>query len=284
MSSLIHPDTTIGLVALSVADLNRSLRFYQNALGLKVQRREGNTVYLGTGGADLLMLRELPNGRAEPNTTGLYHLALLVPTRQDLALIFWHLIRTHTPLAGLADHAVSEAVYLTDPDGHGLEIYRDRPRDEWEYPDGQLKITVDELDAEDLLAEIEEDEPGAIVLPKGTVMGHIHLRVAHLAEAESFYQQVLGFEVMAHYGRAAAFLAAGGYHHHLGLNTWAGVGAPVPAADAWRLLWYEIQTADLTPIKQRLETADIPFSILDNTIHVADPSGNQIHIVAATQP
>lgn len=279
MSSLIHPDTQIGLVALSVADLNRSLRFYQNGLGLTLQRREGKTVYLGMGGADLLLLREVRDGRSAPKTTGLYHFALLVPTRYDLALIFWHLIRTHTPLSGFSDHAVSEAIYLTDPDGHGLEIYRDRPRDEWQYVDGKPKITVDPLDAEDLLAELGDEELGAITLPPGTTMGHIHLQVAHLAEAEQFYQQVLGFEVMARYGRTAVFLAAGDYHHHVALNTWAGVGVPLPPADAWRLLWYEVQTADLAAIQQRLETAAIPFSLTDNTIHVADPSGNQIHIV-----
>ena len=280
MTSTIHPNTNIGLVALSVSDLNRSLRFYQNGLGLKLQRRVGKDVYLGAGGADLLLLREVANGRAAPQTTGLYHYALLVPTRRDLALMFWHLIRTRMPLTGFSDHAVSEAIYLNDPDGHGIEIYRDRPRHEWQYPGGQLKITVDPLDAEDLLGEIEGEEPGTITMPVGTVIGHIHLRVAHLAEAEQFYEQVLGFEVIAHYGRGAAFLAAGSYHHHLGLNTWTGVGAPLPPDDAWRLLWYELQTADLASIQHRIETAEIPFSLIDNTIHVADPSGNQVHITS----
>jgi catechol 2,3-dioxygenase len=280
MTQSIHPDTHIGLVALTVADLNSSLRYYQNGLGLKLQRREGKTVFLGAGDTELLMLREERNGRSVPKTTGLYHFALLVPTRLDLARIFWHLIQTRTPLSGFSDHSVSEALYLTDPDGHGIEIYRDRPRDEWQYPNGKLKITVDPLDAEGLLGEVADDEPIFLGMPAGTVMGHIHLRVANIPAAEAFYAGVLGFEVMAHYGKSAAFLAAGGYHHHLGMNTWAGEGVPLPPEDAWRLLWYEIQTADLTAVKQRLEKSETPFSLVGNTIHVADPSGNQIHIVA----
>jgi catechol 2,3-dioxygenase len=280
MTQSIHPDTHIGLVALTVADLNSSLRYYQNGLGLKLQRREGKTVFLGAGDTELLMLREERNGRSVPKTTGLYHFALLVPTRLDLARIFWHLIQTRTPLSGFSDHSVSEALYLTDPDGHGIEIYRDRPRDEWQYPNGKLKITVDPLDAEGLLGEVADDEPIFLGMPAGTVMGHIHLRVANIPAAEAFYAGVLGFEVMAHYGESAAFLAAGGYHHHLGMNTWAGEGVPLPPEDAWRLLWYEIQTADLTAVKQRLEKSETPFSLVGNTIHVADPSGNQIHIVA----
>jgi catechol 2,3-dioxygenase len=263
-----------------VADLNSSLRYYQNGLGLKLQRREGKTVFLGAGETELLMLREERNGRSVPKTTGLYHFALLVPTRLDLARIFWHLIQTRTPLSGFSDHSVSEALYLTDPDGHGIEIYRDRPRDEWQYPNGKLKITVDPLDAEGLLGEVADDEPIFLGMPAGTVMGHIHLRVANIPAAEAFYAGVLGFEVMAHYGKSAAFLAAGGYHHHLGMNTWAGEGVPLPPEEAWRLLWYEIQTADLTAVKQRLEKSETPFSLVGNTIHVADPSGNQIHIVA----
>jgi catechol 2,3-dioxygenase len=280
MTQSIHPDTHIGLVALTVADLNSSLRYYQNGLGLKLQRREGKTVFLGAGETELLMLREERNGRSVPKTTGLYHFALLVPTRLDLARIFWHLIQTRTPLSGFSDHSVSEALYLTDPDGHGIEIYRDRPRDEWQYPNGKLKITVDPLDAEGLLGEVADDEPIFLGMPAGTVMGHIHLRVANIPAAEAFYAGVLGFEVMAHYGKSAAFLAAGGYHHHLGMNTWAGEGVPLPPEDAWGVLWFVIQTADLTAVKQRLEKSETPFSLVGNTIHVADPSGNQIHIVA----
>lgn len=278
MGQSIHPETNIGLVALTVGDLNQSLRYYQNGLGLKLQGREGKTVYLGAADKALLVLREEPNGRSVPQTTGLYHFALLVPTRLDLARIFWHLIQTRTALSGFSDHSVSEAIYLTDPDGHGIEIYRDRPRDEWQYPGGNLKITVDPLDAEGLLGELGDDEPIFTGMPAGTVMGHIHLRVAEIPAAETFYAGVLGFEVMARYGKSAVFLAAGGYHHHLGMNTWTGVGVPPPPDDAWRLLWYEIETADLPGIKQRLEKSKTPFSLVDNTIHVADPSGNQIHI------
>jgi catechol 2,3-dioxygenase len=279
MVESIHPETKIGLVALSVGDLNRSLRYYQNGLGLKLQRREDKMVYLGAGDKDLLVLREERNGRTAPQTSGLYHFALLVPSRLELARVFWHLIQTRTPLSGFSDHAVSEAIYLTDPDGHGIEIYRDRPRHEWQYPGGHLKITVEPLDAEGLLGELAEAEPLFRGMAAGTVMGHIHLRVADIPAAEAFYAGVLGFEVMARYSKSAVFLAAGGYHHHLGMNTWAGEAVPLPPDDAWRLLWYEIRTADLTAVKQRLEESKIPFSLVDNTLHVADPSGNQIHFI-----
>lgn len=278
MSEPIHPDTRMGRVALTVGSLDRSLDYYQTAIGLKVHHREGDVITLGSGGEELLVLTENKNGRPSRNATGLYHFALLVPSRLELARVLYNLIQTQTAVGGFADHAVSEAIYLTDPDGHGIEIYRDRPRDEWEYPNGNLRLVTEPFDAEGVLGELTGHDPAFNGMKPETTMGHTHLHVANIPQAEAFYNGVLGFEMMARYGPSASFVAAGGYHHHLGLNTWAGVGAPPPAAESWHLQWYEILTPDLAAIEAKLATADIPFALSDNTIYVADPSGNNIRI------
>ena len=278
MTQSIHPQTRMGRVALTVGSLDRSLEYYQTSIGLKLHQRQGETMTLGSGSEELLVLTENRNGRPIRNTTGLYHFALLVPSRLELGRVFNHLIQTHTPIDGYSDHAVSEAIYLTDPDGHGIEIYRDRPRDEWEYINGNLRLVTEPFDAEGVLGELEGHDPAFTGMKPETTMGHTHLHVAHIPQAEAFYKGVLGFDIMARYGPSASFIAAGGYHHHLGLNTWAGVGAPPPTADSWHMQWYEIITPDIEPIRERLETADIPHTLTDNTIHLADPSHNNIRI------
>ena len=278
MTQPIHPQTRMGRVALSVSSLDRSLEYYRNAIGLKLHQREGDTMILGSGREELLVLTENANGRPTHNTTGLYHFALLVPSRLELGRVFNHLIQTRTPIGGYSDHAVSEAIYLTDPDGHGIEIYRDRPHNEWEYPNGNLRITVDPFDAEGVLGELDGQDPTFKGMKPETTMGHTHLHVANIPQAEAFYSGVLGFDLMARYGPSASFASAGGYHHHLGLNTWAGVGAPPPSPDSWHLQWYEIITPDLDDVQTRLETAVIPHTRTENAIHVADPSQNNIRI------
>jgi catechol 2,3-dioxygenase len=269
----------MGRVALTVGSLDRSLNYYQNSLGLQLHRRDGDTVYLGSGHEELLVLTEEPNGRPTRGTTGLYHFAILVPSRLELGRIFNHLIRTQTAIGGFSDHAVSEAIYLTDPDGHGIEIYRDRPRSEWEYPDGRLRLVTEPFDAEGVLNELQGHDPAFNGMKPETTMGHTHIHVAHIPQAEAFYNGLLGFEVMARYGNAASFVSAGGYHHHLGMNTWAGVGAPPPNPDSWHMQWYEIITPDLDAIEARLATADLSYSQEENILYVTDPSQNNIRIV-----
>ncbi|MFO7538348.1 MAG: VOC family protein [Chloroflexota bacterium] len=279
MTIKLPPQTHMGQVHLSVADLNRSLDYYQRGLGLTLLSQDESWSYLGADSTILLALREKPGARPQSPATGLYHFALLLPSRLDLARTLRHLLQQRIPLSGWSDHAVSEAIYLTDPDGHGIEIYRDRPRSEWEYEQGQLKMTVDPLDVDGILAELPAAETDWKGMPQDTRMGHIHLHVAHMPAALEFYVNQMGFDLMVRYGPQASFVAAGGYHHHLGLNTWAGVGAPPPAADAIRLEWFEIRLpnrADLTQVINHLTSSDIPVHEGDNGYFIDDPSGNRI--------
>ena len=224
----------MGAVHLTVADLERSLDYYENAIGLQARERENGTVFLGAGGEDLLVLYE--ERGAEPvrgGHSGLFHFALLLPDRGALARWLGHAARSHVPLSGASDHLVSEALYLRDPDGHGIEIYRDRPRAEWPMDGDQVRMATLPLDLDDLL---RDHEPGDYAgMPPGTTMGHVHLHVGDVPETEAFYGE-LGFDVMARYGSEATFMAVGGYHHHLGANTWAGRGVkpPPPGSAALR--------------------------------------------------
>jgi catechol 2,3-dioxygenase len=215
--------------------------------------------------------------------TGLYHFALRVPTRHDLARVIRNLAENRTPVSGASDHLVSEALYLYDLDGHGIEIYRDRPRDTWQDANGAFRMDTLRLDIDDILSELDANEPAWSGLPDGTDMGHIHLQVADIAAAERFYLDVLGMERMIAIP-AASFISAGGYHHHIGMNTWAGAGVPPPPDGAARLLSYEIvtPTADaLEPVLERIRAADIPLAEQDTGWAVRDPSHNTVLLRAA---
>ncbi len=283
MNDKLPAETRMGRVALTVHDLERSLDYYAGRLGLRLLQKSAEQVILGAGQTPLLVLQRQPGARPARGVTGLYHFALLLPSRLELARTLRHLLDTNTPLAGASDHAVSEALYLTDPDGHGIEIYRDRPRTQWEYPGGALKLTVDPFDAAGVLAVMDATTPAWEGLHPDTVMGHVHLHVSHLPQAQAFYVDQLGFDLMARYGHQAAFVAAGGYHHHLGLNTWAGVGAPPPPANAARLLWYEMVMggpADLQRLVARLTTAGHAVTPFEEGYHVHDPASNGILLTA----
>ena len=224
MSPEIAGRTTVGPVHLTVADLDRSLKYYREAVGLEVLEQNGQAA-LGAGDRRLLVLVEEPGARPAYGHTGLYHFALRLPERVELARWLSHAGRDSVPLVGLSDHFVSEAIYLSDPDGHGIEIYWDRPREIWE---GQVfeRMTTLPLDVGNLLAELPEPESEPFErLPEGTVMGHVHLKVASIPDAVAFYRDTIGFELMAQLGEQAAFLSAGGYHHHIGANTWESAGA-----------------------------------------------------------
>lgn len=283
MTFTIHPATHMGRVHLTVRDLARSLVYYQAHIGLRLLAQSDGLATLGAGATPLLLLREQTGARRVRGVTGLYHFALLTPSRRELARILAHLLSTDTPISGASDHAVSEALYLTDPDGHGIEIYRDRPRAEWRFPNGHLHMTVDPFDGAGVLAEIDGDATPWTELHPDTVMGHVHLHVADLPAAETFYSDVLGLARMARYGAQASFVAAGGYHHHLGLNVWAGVGAPPPPEDAARLLWYEIvlgDAAELATLLMRLAVAGFPATPTDAGYLVRDPSSNGVLLSA----
>ena len=223
----------MGPVHLTVADLERSLDYYRRTFGLDVLEQDDGRASVGAGTRELLVLEEVPGARPDHGHTGLFHFALLVPERIDLARWLAHVARERYPLTGLSDHDVSEAIYLRDPDHHGIEVYADRPRELWEG-DVARRLTTRPLDVDDLLGVLDDPATEPFDgLPAGTLMGHVHLRVADIPATLEFYRDLLGFELMAQLGNQAAFLAAGGYHHHVGANTWESAGAsPAPEGTA----------------------------------------------------
>jgi catechol 2,3-dioxygenase len=267
----IAPDARMGLVELSVSDLDRSLAYWQDAIGLRVLRREGGTAELGAD-SPLLRLVEEPGARPADGFAGLFHVALLVPDRPSLARFLAHAARERIPLEGLSDHAVSEAIYLRDPDRHGIEVYADRPREEWE---GKVwdRMTTRPLDTESLLAEAGDGSFAG--LPDGTTVGHVHLRVRDVDEAVGFYRDTLGLGLMAQLGDSAAFLSAGGYHHHVGANSWETRGAPPAPEGTARLLRYTIVLPDGDEVARVAER-------IGGTA-VRDPSGNAL-VLDAPRP
>lgn len=279
MNTKIHPDTQIGRVALTVTNLDRSVTFYQT-LGLTLRHRENGTAYLGTEERDLLELHENSQARSVRGTTGLYHFAILLPTRVDLALALYNMAQQQIPLQGYSDHLVSEAIYLADPDGNGIEVYRDRPRSEWQYSgDGTLRMSTVALDIDSLLGELNNYSSTWSGFPNGTINGHIHLHVGNLAKATQFYTMQLGFDFIAGYGAQAGFVSAGGYHHHIGMNTWSGMNAPPPPADAVGLRWYEIVLPHedaVNAITEQLAETAVPLQHTPNGILLHDPAQNGI--------
>lgn len=263
---------------LTVRDLDRQVEYYERRIGLRVRSRDG-AVQLGAGGEALLALWENPRGTRPRRATGLFHFAILLPSRPCLARTLAHLIRTETPIAGAADHDVSEALYLSDPEGNGIEIYRDRPREEWPREGGGYRMGVEPLDGAGLLAEARDAPDRGGVLPPETRIGHIHLHVRAIDEARQFYAGALGFQETARMGTSALFVSAGGYHHHVGLNTWNGVGAPAPPAGSQGLRRYEIvlpDEAEVERVASRLRDAGIATERGDEGLETADPSGNRI--------
>ncbi len=277
----------VGAVHLIVTDLEGAVAFYTGHIGLRVRVRDAESARLGAGDGDLLVLAGRPAAPRARGTTGLYHFALLVPTRADLADALRHLVVTGTPLTGGADHGVSEAVYLSDPEGNGIEIYRDRPRAEWPREGDSIVMTTDPLDLHALLAESEASGAAWSGLPAGTRMGHVHLRVARIADSERFYVGVLGFDLVTRYGPAALFVSAGGYHHHVGLNTWAGEGAPAAPEGAAGLHRVEVRVpdaAELERLRARLNAAGEKIEPSAEGFVVRDPSGHRLAFGIASGP
>ena len=241
-------DAHIGQVSLTVKDLDRSLAFYTTVLGFDADTpKDGASALRAPGGRVLIELHERKDAIAKPRrSAGLFHFAILVPSRAALGRSLRRLAEKRWPLSGASDHLVSEALYLDDPDGLGIEIYRDRPRDSWRTVDGELAMATDPLDLQSIY-----EEPGAETrwsgLEAGTVMGHVHLHVPHLDTAEQFYCGQIGFEPMVRRYPGALFVAAGGYHHHMGLNVWAGIGAPPPPENAVGMRSFTVESADVHP-------------------------------------
>jgi catechol 2,3-dioxygenase len=281
----IDPAATMGTVRLTVSDLDRSRAFYEQALGLEARDQDDGTVALGFAGERPLLELRADSSAPRPDrpTTGLYHLAILVPSRTELAFALARLAAARWPLDGASDHLVSEALYLSDPDGNGIEIYRDRPREEWRYVDGQLAMNTLPLDLQSILDEIKDASALPQLAPPGTSIGHVHMQVADLAEAEEFYSGVLGFDVMVRGYPGALFVSAGGYHHHIGLNTWQSLGADPPPPGAVGLRSFEIELPndeELRSVLARAQAAGIEVEKDPHGSLIRDPSGNGVLLVA----
>jgi catechol 2,3-dioxygenase len=267
----------LGAVHLTVADVDRSVAWYQRALGLRVHSHAGTVAELGDGTETVVVLHEDPLARPAGRFAGLYHYALLYPSPEELARAALRLAATQTPIDGASDHRTHEAIYLPDPDGNGIELAADRPRDAWPADLGYAGGPA-ALNFESLLGTVAGEAPATHV-GEGLRMGHLHLHVGDIAEGLAFYGDALGFEVQANLG-SAAFVSAGGYHHHLGFNVWNGQGAgPAPAHTAGLRTW-TIQLPDIAPVRARVEAAGIATEDVDGGFLVRDPWGTAVSVVA----
>jgi len=248
MNSFRLPDSTrIGYVHLRVSDLKQSSAFYRDLLGLKKVKRLDSTVHLSASDeqSPIVMLTEESSARPRPlHSAGLFHAAFLLPDRKELAKMFKRLYDNQWPFEGFADHGVSEALYLADPDGNGIEIYADRPRAQWPRRHGELQMGTGELDLKSLFSELRENGEAWTGIHPNTTIGHIHLQVSNLQKAEHFYHQLLGFDVTQQTFPGALFLSAGGYHHHIGLNIWNSKDGSPLAQDAVGLIRFGIEIPD----------------------------------------
>ncbi|MEQ8833531.1 MAG: VOC family protein [Roseitalea porphyridii] len=281
-TNLPGPATRIGAVRLAVRDLDAARDFYTRAIGLEPVAGDGATTALGIDGRPLVELEAAPDERPAPRgASGLFHLALLVPERPALAAAVRRVVDAGARFSGAADHLVSEALYLNDPEGNGIEIYRDRPRDEWPSVDGRLQMDTLPIDLDGVMAE-RPDAPAPATMEPGTTMGHIHLRVDDLDAAGRFAVGVLGLDVMVDTYPGALFVAAGGYHHHIGMNTW---GSPRPAQPgSLGLRHYELVVDDaraLAALAARAEGAGAGAPDDRNGLRAVDPAGNTVLVRAA---
>ncbi len=285
----IHPATLLGHVSLKVANLENQIIFYTQALGFKLHWREGNKAGLGAGGADLLRLTEEPNLKKYRRVTGLYHFAVLFPDRRQLAIavarLFAFKYRNHP-----TDHIMTKTTYLDDPEGNGIELYAESPEDGiftienndfvTRRADGTLSDGREPLDVDALFSHLKADDKLDVPIPPETRVGHVHLHVRNVQEAVDFYHGIIGFDVMGLSSTfQAAFISAGGYHHHLGLNAWQGEGAPPPPADAVGLRHFTIDFANqqaLDEVIKRVDDAGIPSNQTQDGFLVYDPSQNGV--------
>jgi catechol 2,3-dioxygenase len=276
----------LGPAHLTVSDLDGSIAFYERSLGLQLHGRGGDTATMGAGDEDLLVLVGEPGATGGGRHAGLYHFALLFPTREDLARAVRRLADSRTRIEGAADHGVSEAIYLRDPDDNGIELYADRPREDWppaRTPGERFDIYTIALDMKSLLGTVT-GEPVQEQASDGLVMGHLHLHVGDVERALAFYRDVLGFEVMTNLG-SAAFVSAGGYHHHLGFNVWLGKDVtPRPEGTAGLRHWVVVlpRSEDVDAVRERVRAAGLPTEERDGGFLVRDPWGTAVAI--ATTP
>ncbi|KKB33651.1 VOC family protein [Bacillus thermotolerans] len=275
------PNTFVSHVRIKVENLERSLHYYREIIGFQVLEQTETTAVLTTDGQTSILSLEQPD-RAIPKqgrTAGLYHFAILLPNRSDLANFVFHLIDKGIRI-GSSDHLVSEALYLSDPDGNGIEVYIDRDPSVWSWRNGEVAMTVDPLNFEELLADGNQQQPWN-GLPASTVMGHIHLHVSELKETEEFYTKGLGFDVVNRFGAQALFISTGGYHHHIGLNTWNGTGAPLPPENSPGLKFFTLtlpSEEDRHRVITNLRAIGASVEEENGIVVTHDPTGNRIYL------
>lgn len=290
----IHPATSVGLVSLTVSNLDNQITFYQNTLGFKLHWRDANRAGMGAGEQDLLLLIEEPGAKKYQRVTGLYHLAILFPDRRELARavarLFSLRVRNYP-----TDHIQTKTTYLDDPEGNGIELYAESPEDGVmgiqngsffaRRADGSPSDGREPLDVEALFSNLHPDDRLDLPIPSGTRLGHVHLHVREVEEAVGFYHGILGFDLMGiSKSFQAAFVSAGGYHHHIGLNAWQGVGAPPPPEGASGLRYFTVtfpNQAALDEVIARIEKAGIPANQTEYGYLVHDPSENGVLLTLA---
>jgi catechol 2,3-dioxygenase len=282
-SERIDPATSLGTVELIVGDLDGMATFYEQAIGLTPISRTASGARLGSAdGGVLIELAGRPDAPLRPRrSTGLFHTAFLVPSRAELARSVRRVIDSGWNFTGASDHLVSEALYLDDPEGNGIEIYRDRPREEWRREGGQLAMATLPLDLDGVMTELPEGDVQAGAA--GTRIGHVHLQVSELPPVETFYEGDLGLDVTTARYPGALFMSAGGYHHHIGTNTWASAGAPAPPEGARGLRRYTIvvpDSAELERVSRRMREAGHELAEVEGGVEAVDPSGNHALLTA----
>jgi catechol 2,3-dioxygenase len=270
----IHPETTVGKIALTVRDLPALTRFYNEVIGLTLKEQTADKATLGSPNEDIVVLHSNPTARQVSRATGLFHLAILLPDRPSLAHWLYQFLNSGYHLPGASDHGVSEALYLSDPEGNGIEIYRDRPRDEWPIAGGKIQMFTEQLDFDGLIKETPQTT--WLKMPDETTMGHIHLKVHDVPQSIAFYGNVLGFDIVSDEYPGAGFVSAGGYHHHLGMNTWQSAGAAPLPAEAAGLAGYTIVLPNETARNETVANIQSAGILVEETADgplVHDPAG-----------
>jgi catechol 2,3-dioxygenase len=280
-AATIHPDTEMGMVTLKVADLRRSLVFYTEIIGMRILAQEAQSATLGVAARPIVRIEAIPNAQQPPrNSTGLYHAAILLPDRKSLAIKIAQIASAKYPLGGYADHLVSEAFYLDDPDGNGLEIYRDRPRNEWPRIEGAIQMASDPIDLDEFFSLVPEKLPADFALPIGTTLGHMHLRIGDIPTALKFYRDVMGFDLITTMP-SALFLSAGGYHHHLGMNIWESRNGQAAPESAVGLREFSVWLPDIIErdrLVAQIKAAGVTVARDDDSFVVSDPWQNRISL------
>ena len=272
----------VGMVTLRVRNLDPVADFYRDVLGLTVMERSATGAQLGSGDVPLLALEAHPQAANESrNAAGLFHTAFLMPTRKDLARWLVHVAINRVPLSGFADHLVSESVYLDDPEGNGIEVYADRDPSLWQWSAGSVAMATDQLDIDGLLTLADTRTSDYAKAPDGLRVGHVHLRVGDLGQAESFYHGSVGLDPTRRRS-GAAFLSSGRYHHHLGINVWQSAGAGARDETATGLAWFSLETEKpdlLAAQEERLRQAGVQVAAVLNGLEAVDPWGTRVRLV-----